>query len=86
MSKTGKLYNFNIFLICTLDKKKPKNKKIVAEGKRKFRSVSGCVELVFVLTKLVEKYRDRKFNIVFMGLEKAFVKVYRDEQWRIWYE
>ena len=37
-------------------------KEQVADGKGGFRSVRGCIDQIFVLKHLVEKYREKRRN------------------------
>ena len=53
-----------------------------------FRSGRGCVDQIFVLKQLVEKYREKRkeLHVTFMDLEKAYDKVCREELLRVLHE
>ena len=53
-----------------------------------FRSGKECIDQIFVLKQLVEKYREKRkeLHIVFIDLEKAYDKVYREALWRVLHE
>ncbi len=50
--------------------------KSVGDKQRGFRKVRGCVDQIFEMKILVEKYieKDRKLFAAFMDLEKAYDK------------
>ena len=47
----------------------------------------NCTDRIFVLKKLVEKWREKqmkeKLYIAFMDLEKVYGKVCREEAWKV---
>ena len=63
-------------------------KEQVEEEQRGFRSGRGCIDQIFVLKQLVEKYREKRkeLHVAFMDLEKAYDKVCREELWRVLHE
>ena len=56
-------------------------KEQVAEEQGGFRSSRGCIDKLFVLKQLVEKYRAKRkeLHVAFMDLEKTLNKVCREE-------
>ena len=48
----------------------------------------GCIDQIFVLKQLVEKYREKmkELHFVFMDLEKAYDNVFREALWRALHE
>ena len=50
-----------------------------------FRKGKGCVDQIFVLRSIIEKYleRGRKVYAAFMDLEKAYDRVDREGMWRV---
>ena len=63
-------------------------KEQVAEEQGGFGSGRGCIDQLFVLKQLVEKYREKRkeFHVAFMDLEKPYEKVCKEELWRVLYE
>ena len=57
----------------------------IGEEQGGFREGRGCVDQVFTLRMLTEKYREMKRDLFacFMDLEKAYDRVCRDKLWYV---
>ena len=55
-------------------------KEQVAEEQGEFRAGKGCIDQIFILKQLVEKYREKRkeWHIAFMDLEKVYDIVCRE--------
>ena len=53
-----------------------------------FRSGKGCIDQIFVLKQLAEKYKEKRkeLHAAFMDLEKAYYEVCREKLWRVLHE
>ena len=80
LSIPGKIYGRIL-----IDRVKESTKKQVEEEQGGFRSGRGCIDQIFVLKQLVEKYREKRkeLYVAFMKLEKAYDKVCKEELWRV---
>ena len=60
-------------------------KEQVTEEQGGFRSVRGCIDQIFVLKRLVEKYIEKRKELyaAFMDLEKEYDKICIEELWRV---
>ena len=83
MSIPGKIYG-SVLISRVIESTKEQ----VAEEQGGFRSGRGCIDQIFVLNQLVEKYREKRkeLHVAFMDLEKAYDKVCREELWRVLHE
>ena len=63
-------------------------KEQVVEELGGLRSGRGCIDQIFVLRQLVEKYREKRkeSHVAFMDLDKVYHKVFREELWRVLHE
>ena len=80
MSIPGKLYGRVIIervIECTEEQ--------LSEEQGGFRRGRGCVDQVFALRSIVEKYLEKKREVyvAFMDLEKAYDRVDREAMWRV---
>ena len=52
----------------------------LSNGGQGFRSGRVCIDQIFVLKQLIEKYREKwkKLHVAFVDLEKAYNKVCRE--------
>ena len=63
-------------------------KEQVGDEQGGFRSDRVCIDQIFVLKQLVEKYREKKKElcVAFTDLEKAYDKVCREALWKFLHE
>src|SRR5215469_14425216 len=80
MSVVGKVYGRII-----IDRMKEITGDLIGDEQGGFRKGRGCIDQVFILRKLCEKYREkgREVYVGFMDLEKAYDKVEREALWII---
>src|SRR5215469_17850065 len=80
MSVVGKLYRRVV-----IDRVKNITESLVGEEQGGFRKDRGCVDQVFAVKGLCEKYREkgREVYLGFMDLEKACDRIDREALWRV---
>ena len=58
---------------------------MTGEEQSGFRSGSGCVDQVFVMKQMSEKFcgKNKSLFVTYMDLEKAYDRIDRDAMWRV---
>lgn len=79
MSVVGKVYGRTL-----IEKVKRITDVQMGEEQCGFRDGRGCVDLVFTLKILAEKFSEKKKDVIvyFLDLEKAYDRVQREKLWR----
>src|SRR5215469_9421182 len=80
MSVVGKLYGRIV-----IERMRGLTEELVVEEQGCFRKGRGCIDQIFAVRCLCEKFREkgREVYLGFMDLEKTYDKVYREELWDI---
>ena len=79
-SVVGKIYGREL-----IEKVKNITNNLIGEEQCGFRDGRGCVDQVFTLKILAEKYSEKKKDIFacFLDLEKAYDRVQREKLWEV---
>ena len=74
-----------VFGRVIMDRVKEATEYLVSEEQCGFRGGRGCIDQIFSVRQVVEKYleKDRKLYIAFMDLEKAYDRVDRGALWEV---
>ena len=80
MSIPGKVYGrILIEKVCSL------TERLIGEDQCRFRSGRGCVDQMFVMKQMSEKFveKNKSLYVAYMDLEKVYDRVDREAMWRV---
>ena len=68
-----------------IEKIRSLTERLIGEEQCGFRSGRGCVDQVFVMKQMSEKfvYKNKRLYVAYMDLEKAYDRVDREAMWRV---
>ena len=80
LSIPGKVYGSIL-----IEKVRSLTERLIGEEQCGFRSGRGCVDQVFVMKQMSEKFvgKNKSLYVAYMGLEKAYDRVDREAMWRV---